>query len=101
MKFDSKTALERGQGSEIGGVEYECPYCGKTTPSRRLLRVHIGSIHREKVDDFTVIYRGGRTIPLHRVRSDLTPNKGKVSDGRVDGLALVPRLEPSEQKERR
>ncbi len=101
MKFESKTSLVRGQGSESGGVEYECPYCGETTPSRRLLRVHIGSIHREKVDDFTVRYRGGRTIPPHGVLSDLTPNRGKESDGRVDGLALVPRLEPSEQKERR
>jgi len=47
---------------------YECPYCGGFSQSRKNLRRHVGKIHREKVGDFTIKYRGGRTIPPHGIQ---------------------------------
>jgi len=57
----------------------KCPYCGEMLPSHRDLRVHVGSMHRDKVDDFMETFYGGRqievdfvTFMLQRAISDLT-----------------------------
>ena len=55
---------------------YECPYCRELLPSRKALRGHVGRVHREKVDDFMVRYRGGRTIPPRGIK-ELQVVRGK------------------------
>ena len=56
-----------------------CPYCGELLSSNRALRVHVGSMHRDKTDEFMEKYFGGRwievdfiTLMLQRAIVDLT-----------------------------
>ncbi len=55
--------ISRKSENLVMSWHYECPYCSELLPSRKTLRRHVGKVHREKVDDFTGRYRGGRTIP--------------------------------------
>jgi len=49
----------RSASSQIG---LKCPYCDEDLPSHQDLRNHIGSAHRDRVDEFAEKYMGGRWI---------------------------------------
>ena len=60
-------------------VGLKCPYCDEELPSHRDLRVHVGAVHRGKIDEFTEEHFGGRwievefvTLMLQRALSGLT-----------------------------
>lgn len=57
----------------------KCPYCNEMLPSHRVLRIHVGAAHRDKVDEFMEEFFGGRsievdfiTLMLQRATGDLT-----------------------------
>ena len=57
----------------------KCPYCDEMLPSHKALRVHVGTTHRDKIDEFMEEFFGGRsievdfvTLMLQRAISDLT-----------------------------
>ena len=51
----------RSTSSQIG---LKCPYCDEELPSHQDLRNHIGSVHRDRVDEFAEKYMGGRWIEV-------------------------------------
>jgi len=57
----------------------KCPYCDEMLPSHKELRVHVGTMHRDKIDEFMEEFFGGRwieadfvTLMLQRAISDIT-----------------------------
>lgn len=51
----------RNAPSQIG---LKCPYCDEELSSHKDLRNHIGSAHRDRVDEFAEKYMGGRWIEV-------------------------------------
>ena len=56
-----------------------CPYCDEMLPSHKALRIHVGIMHRDKIDEFMEEFFGGRsievdfvTLMLQRAIADLT-----------------------------
>jgi len=59
-----------------------CPYCDELLPSHRALRVHIGSDHKEKIDEFMEKYFGGRWIEVDFISLMLRKSVGELSEER-------------------
>jgi len=82
------------------GVELKCPYCNEVLFSNRELRVHVGSVHQEKIDDFTEKYYSGRwievdfiTLMLQRAVSDRTDEFCQECDECTPGCSISQVLE--------
>jgi len=45
----------------------KCPYCEGLFPSHKALRIHVGNIHRGKIDNFMEEFYGGRSIEVEFV----------------------------------
>lgn len=57
-----------------------CPYCDESLPSHRDMRVHVGSHHNEKVDEFVEEYFGGRWIEVNFISLMLKKSLGTVTE---------------------
>jgi heterodisulfide reductase subunit C len=75
--------------------ELKCPYCDENLSSHRALRIHVGAVHREQIDEFMEEYFGGRwieadfvTLMLQRAMGDLSEEYCKKCGKCVAGCAI-------------
>jgi heterodisulfide reductase subunit C len=65
---------------DYSSLRLRCPYCDDSLPSHRDLRVHVGSHHKEKVDEFMEEYFGGRWIEVNFISLMLRKTLGTVTE---------------------
>lgn len=72
---DKKSHMKSSSSQNV----LKCPYCNELLSSHKALRIHVGAMHLDKVDDFVEEFFGGRsievdfvTLMLQRAIGDLT-----------------------------